>query len=161
MDAHHHRRAARLGGVGQEGRQNERRVEPITGTAGQGYIPSSHTNTRGRVVCEDCNKDYANRRTFLKYANFLIFLLILILSHRWKCRGRPGVAPTPPVEAPTLHAAPTQHAAPTPSLFTVTLPIPDDMEIEILAEEEDVDFLEEFSLEEMSVSQVTVMLCDF
>ena len=35
------------------------------------------------------------------------------------------------------------------------------MEIEILAEEEDVDFLEEFSLEEMSVSQVTVMLCDF
>ena len=43
----------------------------------------------------------------------------------------------------------------------LTLPIPDDMEIEILAEEEDVDFLEEFSLEEMSVSQVTVMLCDF
>ena len=37
------------------------------GTAGPGYMPASRTNARGRVVCEDCNKDYASRRTFLKY----------------------------------------------------------------------------------------------
>ena len=34
--------------------------------APRGYMPAHHTNERGRVVCEDCNRDYANRRTFLR-----------------------------------------------------------------------------------------------